>query len=373
MSRLARAAGAAVAARAALAAGAPALATAGCGGAGTDGAPAGGAGETLLAGCEDSRGAAPNELRCTGLYADLETKTLSPRARAFAPANAFWSDGADKERWIDLPDGAPIDATSMDDWTFPVGTKAWKEIRVGGRRVETRFWWKVREDRWLAAAYEWSPDERTARRVDGDDVDLGGGARWRIPKPSECDECHSGRKDRLLGFEAVSLGLPGASGLTLGALAAEGRLAPAPSRTQLAIPDDGTGHAAEALGWLHVNCGTTCHNATTSAKGYSTRMRLRLSVADLERGAPPDGTWDAVRTTVGVAAFAPAFAGETRIVPGDPGASLLLRLPRTRGTNEQMPPIATDVVDGAGTAAVEAWIAGMKPHDGGLDRRALVR
>ena len=28
---------------------------------------------------------------------------------------------------------------------FPVGTKSWKEFRIGARRVETRFWWKVRE------------------------------------------------------------------------------------------------------------------------------------------------------------------------------------------------------------------------------------
>lgn len=50
----------------------------------------------------------------------------------------------------------------MDDWTYPIGTKAWKEFRVGGRRIETRYLQKVRADRWLSGVYVWSPDETSA-------------------------------------------------------------------------------------------------------------------------------------------------------------------------------------------------------------------
>src|SRR5207247_9795538 len=95
----------------------------------------------------------PADLARTGLYADWQTKTVAPAERVFAPAVPFWSDGYDKTRLIELPDGVPIDATAVDDWTFPVGTKVWKEFRHKERKIETRLFWKVAADRWARAAY----------------------------------------------------------------------------------------------------------------------------------------------------------------------------------------------------------------------------
>src|SRR5579883_3455610 len=53
----------------------------------------------------------PTTLECTGLYADIASKALAPRARSYAPATPLWSDGAEKQRWIALPPGTTIDAT----------------------------------------------------------------------------------------------------------------------------------------------------------------------------------------------------------------------------------------------------------------------
>ncbi|MDB4937701.1 MAG: hypothetical protein JWP87_4673 [Labilithrix sp.] len=309
-----------------------------------------------LPGCDPSDGA-PADLRCTGLYADFGSKTLSLRARSFAPAVAFWSDGAEKERWIDLPDGAQIDTTAMDDWKFPVGTKVWKQFRAGGKLVETRFMQKTRADRWIQGAYVWSADETTATlQTDGATVDLGGGNTYVVPKSSECNDCHKGRKDKLLGFEAVSLGQPGASGFTLAALATEGKLSAPPAQTSVTIADDGTGHAAEALAWMHVNCGTSCHTGTSTATAYGTGLRLRIGWDEIS-GKPP-AEWEIVRSTVGIPVKSPKWAGEVRITAGDPGASVVLKLLGQRG-EEQMPPIATRVVDDKGKAAVAAWIRAM--------------
>jgi len=47
-----------------------------------------------------------------------------------------------------------------------------------------------------------------------------------------------------------------------------------------------------------------------------------------------------------------------KLLAGDPQASVVLRLLGQRGA-EQMPPIATRIVDDAGKSAVEAWIAAM--------------
>jgi len=321
-----------------------------------EGPPPGASTDALLPGCEPTDGA-PTDLRCTGLYTEVATKTLSPQARTFMPAVELWSDGAEKQRWVLLPEGTQVDTTSMDDWTYPVGTKAWKEFRVSGKRVETRFLHKVRADRWLSGVYVWSPDETAATlQTEGATIDLGGGASYVVPRSSDCNDCHKGRKDKLLGFEAISLGQPGAGGLTLAALAAEGRLTAPPAQTSVAIPDDGTGHAAEALAWLHVSCGTSCHTGTPTATGYGTGLVLRIGWSELT--AKPPAQWAMVTSTVGAPVKSPKWAGGIRIVPADPGASVVVRLLGQRGA-EQMPPIATRVVDERGRAAVEAWIGAL--------------
>lgn len=313
----------------------------------------------VIAGCEPTDGA-PDDLRCTGLYTDIAAKIVSPRARSFAPSTSFWSDGAEKHRWIELPAGAKIDTTSMDEWRYPIGTKVWKELEIGGRRIETRFMQKVRDDRWLQAAYVWSADESNAVKREGAVVDLGGGQTYVVPKSSECNDCHKGKKDRLLGFEAISLGQPDAAGLTLGVLAAEGRLTAPPVATRVAIPDDGSGHAAAALAWMHVNCGTSCHTGTSAATAYGSGLRMRIGWDEI--AGKPLAEWEVVKSTVGAAVKSPAWSGEPRIAPGDPQASVILRLLGQRGA-EQMPPIATKLVDEKGRVSVESWIAAMpKPR-----------
>src|SRR5262249_2715497 len=147
---------------------------------------------------------------------------------------------------------------------FPVGTKAWKEFRHGARKIETRFFWKAKDDHWLSASYVWSEDGTKAMRGEGTNLTVDG-KPYHVPKTTECDQCHRGRKDRLLGFEAMSLAQPTASGVTLTVLAAENRLAPPPPRTVVTLPNP-------ALGILHVNCGVTCHNGTPTASAFDTKL-----------------------------------------------------------------------------------------------------
>ncbi len=312
----------------------------------------------------------PSTLSCTGLYADIATKTLAPGVRSYLPAIPLWSDGAQKARWIQLPPGTRIDATNPSEWTFPVGTKVWKEFSRNGKRVETRLFQKVDNGPpayWVHATYAWNADESAAVASGGGDITLGGdGGTYHIPTFAECEECHNGRSDHILGFEQVSLGLEGAKGLTLSELASEGLVAPAPAQTSLTIGDDGTGAAAPALGWLHINCGVTCHNANSNATAYSAGMRLRLDPALLDGRALDPSAVDSLKTTVGVPATSPGWIQPvhwTRIAPGDPGHSLLAQLISNRGTNNavggQMPPIATSIVDTVDVASVVNWISKM--------------
>ncbi len=296
-------------------------------------------------------------LACTGLYADIAGKRLAPGVESFAPAVPLWSDGADKIRWIYLPPGTRIDTSNRNEWIFPVGTKAWKEFSAGGRRIETRLWQKVRENFWVKATYAWDAAEAAAEISAGGDVALPGGGTYHIPTADECMQCHRGRRDFLLGFEAVSLGLPGATGVTLADLLARDRLTRAPSQTRLTIGDDGTGAAAAPLAWMHINCGTTCHNDNSNAVGYPARMLLRLDPDTLDGRSAL--LLEAMKTIVAVPARAPRWQGATRVVPGEPMASLLFQLISTRGIADQMPPIATRLVDVANDALMADWIRKM--------------
>lgn len=304
----------------------------------------------------------PDDLACTGLYTDVRNKVISPDVRLYAPAVPLWSDGAGKQRWIHLPPGTKIDASNPAEWVFPIGTKFFKEFRAQGRRIETRLFQKVRTDRWVRTTYEWNRGETRAIRSAGGDrpgVRLNG-VDYHIPSERECDLCHGGREDRILGFEAISLGLPAAQGITLRGLVQEDLLEPAPARTELSIGDDGTGVGAPVMAWLHVNCGVSCHNDNQNSEAYSSGLRMKLYPNELD--GRPSGSFDAVQTTVGVRTKTKRFGeNQKRITPGTAETSILYRLASSRGTEkEQMPPIASKVVSVDDVLLIRAWIEAME-------------
>jgi hypothetical protein len=299
----------------------------------------------------------PPTLECTGLYTNVAAKQVSDAVHSYAPAVPLWSDGAQKSRWVYLPPHTTIDTTTPNEWVFPVGTRLWKEFSVGGKRIETRLFKKVEATFWVYATYAWNADESATSRSSGGDVVLSDGSPYHVPTPSECDDCHRGRSERILGFEQSLLGLPGAPGVTLAQLAASGRLSPVPADMNLEIGDDGTMLAGPALGWLHVNCGVTCHNANANSMAYAAGMDLRLDPTLLDGRS--SASFASIRTTVGVPAKTPSWSGSTRIVPGDPANSLLVGLISHRGQGMQMPPIATRLVDQADVANVSAWVKSM--------------
>jgi hypothetical protein len=305
----------------------------------------------------------PQSIECTGLYTDVAAKVIAPGIAEYAPAVPLWADYATKQRWIYLPAGTTIDTSDPSEWTFPVGTKVWKEFSRDGKRVETRLWQKVRATYWIRATYAWSADEKTATASGGGDIPWGDGGTYHIPTGDECDQCHRGRTDRLLGFEQVLLGLDGATGLTLAKLTAEHLLSPPVASTSLTIGDDGTAAAAAPMAWLHVNCGVACHNDNSNSTGYGSDMRLRLDPLLLD--GRPSTDFGTRTTTLGQLANNPMWNSEPRIAPGDSAHSLLVKLITNRGTNNpaanQMPPIATSIVDSTDTQSVIDWINKMPP------------
>jgi mono/diheme cytochrome c family protein len=293
-------------------------------------------------------GALPGRLSQTGLFVDGQTDTLSPKARAYEPAFALWSDGASKRRWIELPEGARIDTTDMDDWSFPVGTKLWKEFSLRGRRIETRLLVKVgpAASEWAGAAYVWDAYQLDATLAP-EGVKNADGQGYEVPSAADCGGCHGGRKSHVLGFSAVQLAKPGLP-LALEDLQREGLLTTAPV-TRPSIPGDDVERAA--LGYLHANCGH-CHNSARPPRGDGARCYDPQRRIDfwLPSGAEGDAReLPAATTTV------PRF-----VTPGEPDESRLIALVSRRGGLSYMPPLGSHRVDPDGVSQLRVWIEGLK-------------
>jgi hypothetical protein len=293
-------------------------------------------------------------LSCTGLYKNIATKELATGVAPYTPANQFWSDGAEKSRFVLIPAGTKIDTTDMDAWQYPVGMKVWKEFRRGGKRVETRIFYKRAAGSWSRTTYRWNAAESEATRLDRGELAVGG-STYEIPRASQCDICHNGRPDALLGFDAIGVGVAGATGMTLAKLAADGWLTQVPAKTSLSFPEDGTGKAAAALAYVHTNCGG-CHNPLAGANAQFTGLYMAVRASQLITDVPVSGL-DISSTAVGVASTSMGYNDGTwyRIAPGNPAKSESLDR-ATRRDEKQMPAIVSHEVDVVGVDALRQWI-----------------
>lgn len=308
----------------------------------------------------------PQHLDCTGLYKSAAAEEIAASLEEFTPVYPLWTDAAQKRRWIYLPEGEKIDAEDPNAWKFPIGTRLWKEFRSpdGSRKLETRVFMKSEEGDWSYATYLWDDAGKRATRIEtGKSLDVDG-KTYNVPTHTQCNECHVGRRERVMGFDAVTLGLTGDGdrpGMTLQRLVADGKLKNYDGETEMKIGPNPDSPESRALGWMHNNCGVSCHNTNPNSKAYSSGMRLILDAKQLD-GRPTDD-FIAIQTTIGKDAFSLQWQGQRRIEPGAPEESLLYKLITSRGDpKQQMPPIGTNYTDDDNIKVVKEWITGMKPE-----------
>ncbi len=306
----------------------------------------------------EANGCSLQRLACTGLYGPngegWAARTLGPGVRAYTPGAQLWSDGLDKSRFILLPPGMKVDTQKMDEWVFPVGTKLWKEFRWQGRRIETRLLWKQAERKWLWTTYRWNAEESEATELTTGEVDVPGTDHHEIPTQRQCANCHDGKKDKVLGFEALALSTEAASGVTLKQLIEEGLLTHPPASVP-SVP--GTQKERAALEYLHMNCGVSCHNGNLLSLARTSGLMLRLEWAEMASPA----TTDAYRTAVGAKPVSllgagPAGANSLRVTVKQPKDSLVLSRMSSLEKDVRMPPLGTHTVDAQGVAIIQAWI-----------------
>ena len=265
----------------------------------------------------------------------------------------FWSDGADKDRYIGIPNGTTIDIGADGDFDFPNGTVIVKNFRLGGNLIETRHLMRHPDGVWAGYTYEWNAAQTEATRVRGGKVVDINGQDWIYPSEGQCMQCHTGAAGFALGPEIAQLN----KDITY---ASTGRLAnqletiehimmlstplPAPvvSLDVLADPED-TAAPLEprARAYLHTNC-SQCHRPNAPVPST---MDLRYSTTLANTNAC-DAT--PLEGDLGI-------PNARLIAPGNSTASLLVNRMQRRDVHG-MPPIGSNVIDTLNVARLSAWI-----------------
>ncbi|MGM0768383.1 MAG: PQQ-dependent sugar dehydrogenase [Pseudomonadota bacterium] len=264
----------------------------------------------------------------------------------------FWSDGADKTRYMALPDNSRITIDDSGDFALPRGSVLVKNFLLGQSLIETRLFLHNADGSWSGYSYQWDEAGTDAELVDGSREADAGGQIWHYPSAGECSLCHTGAAGFSLGLETSQLNTDftyprtGVSANQLATLAGIGVLSePATSaqRSQrLSRSTDDTASITErARSYLHSNC-SHCHRPGGTTQSA---MDLRFTTALGDTGAcgtPPDNT-DLDRP------------GAQLLTPGDADNSLLyLRMMAER--EFRMPPISILQPDTAGAQLVADWI-----------------
>jgi uncharacterized repeat protein (TIGR03806 family) len=289
----------------------------------------------------------PQTLSQTGCFT---SSTPSEGLIPFDVNAPLWSDGATKRRWLALPNGAQMHVEPDGDITLPVGTVLVKEFSLGGARVETRLFVRHDDGGWGGYSYQWNAAGTEATLLADRAEALVNGVDWTFPSRGDCGSCHTEAAGYSLGLELQQLArnefypATGRNAPQLQTLAAIGLFdAPLPAATPLPYPHDTTQPlGARARAYLHGNC-AGCHRPNGSA-AVPPDFRYAVSLAGT-------GVCNAVpqRGTLGL-------SDARLLAPGSPARSVIsARMHATSGV--RMPPLGTSLVDAAGTALIDGWIA----------------
>lgn len=262
----------------------------------------------------------------------------------------LWSDGADKERFLAVPDGQTVTVGEEGTLELPPGSVTVKTFLLGGRRVETRLFMRHPDGTWGGYTYEWNAEGTDAVLLESGKVKQVGGRTWTFPSRGECMQCHNATAGHVLGLEVAQLHgdfeYPGGKRAPqLQTLEHIGLLSlPSSALPRMPAYDGPESVESRARAYLHVNC-AVCHRPNGIGRGD----------ADLRFSTPLAG--------MGVCNVPPELGelgvpGARLVVPGQPGKSLVSLRMHARDAF-RMPPLATREVDTGGAAVVDAWISSL--------------
>jgi hypothetical protein len=300
----------------------------------------------------------PSSLRDVGLYPDPgNLNVVVDTAVAYVPMWPLWSNGLTKHRYVILPDGATIDTSDRENWTFPAGTLAFKTFVVadpgdpdGWRPYETRVMRRL-DDRWEFASYLWN-DRGTAASLHDMrlpvpvEVTLEDGTTitHEVPNQLQCRKCHESNPSHALGLSELQLN-HGAPSTELVRFSDLGLIDSVPADPMEIVHEDAL--TRDVLGYFVGNC-THCHNGSD---GPSASFDLRGEAG--------------LTNTIDRPTESSATIAGIRVVPGNPDESVLWRAVAgdDRGAEELklMPPVGVQHLDADGIELIARWIETLEP------------
>ncbi len=298
----------------------------------------------------------PSKLSDFRFFADGARQSPNTDVTPYALNTPLWSDGAEKLRFIYLPEGTQLAAEGEGLLKFPVGAAIIKTFALGEgnarRLIETRVLLH-RAEGWVALPYRWNAEQTDATlALTGGRVDLttpaGEAISYAIPNKNQCKSCHS--KDGVvfpIGPKARNLSVA-----WLGQMAASGALDRVPDGAgtlPVWAARKATDPAAPlARAYLDVNC-AHCHQPGGGASNSG--LDLRWEQAD------PHAYGIMKRP---VAAGRGSGGYDFSILPGHPDQSILLYRMDSAEPGIAMPELGKSSVDKDGVTVVRRWIAEMK-------------
>lgn len=137
---------------------------------------------------------------CVNMHAPFESMN---NIVAYEVNTPLWSDGADKSRFISVPEGQKVSGSS--EYEYAIGTTLIKTFSYEGRPHETRLM-VLHDSGWGGYTYEWDWNNKEATLLyDSKETVLAGDYKWTYPSRNNCFQCHTDVSGRVLGFEPLQL------------------------------------------------------------------------------------------------------------------------------------------------------------------------
>ena len=314
-----------------------------------------------------SGGAMPKLLSQTGAFLDAANLVTETNLLPYDLIVSFWSDGAEKMRWVSLPEDQKIKFSPTGEWAFPQGTVFVKHFDLvtdetrpeQKRRLETRLLVCDNVGGVYGVTYKWRADNSDADLLETnltEDISIktATGVRtqpWYYPSRADCLTCHTANAGYVLGVKTRQLNrdFTYPSGVTQNELSAwnhrglfDATISDADIKNfpKLAALDDVSRTLEDrARSYLDANC-AQCHRPHGTVANFDARYETPLAQQGLIRGRVLiDQRIDGARV----------------IAPNDVWRSILfLRANTTEAF--KMPPLARNTIDEHGVKLLREWI-----------------
>ena len=300
----------------------------------------------------------PSLLSQTGCFDSTDPLVPNSALISYDLNAPLWSDNAEKQRWMRLPNNGKITVTSTHDWTFPIGSVLVKNFKIQNKLIETRLFVRHDNGDWAGYTYEWNNNETDATLLPSEGKSkVVANQTWSYPSRSQCVQCHTPQAGFTLGPETAQLNmdLPTHS-LTqspnqLTELAnmnifANGNFSDPTALPKLAfINDESQTKHWRARSYLYSNC-AMCHQPGGPGRGPEdfryTNTDAQINAINVDPAVDDLGINDG-----------------KLIFPGQPNKSIMSLRMHSLDSEVRMPSLGTTIVDEGATDIVDQWITSL--------------